>query len=30
LIITEAQIDELFDSLAEAVSETEGLLRRAA
>ena len=30
LIITEAQIDELFDSLSEAVSETEGLLRRAA
>ena len=30
LIITETQIDELFDSLAEAVSETEGLLRRAA
>ena len=30
LIITEAQIDELFDSLAEALSETEGLLRRAA
>ena len=30
LIITEAQIDELFDSLAEAVSETEGLLRCAA
>ena len=30
LFITEAQIDELFDSLAEAVSETEGLLRRAA
>jgi 4-aminobutyrate--pyruvate transaminase len=30
LIITEVQIDELFDALAEAVSETEGLLRRAA
>ena len=30
LIITETQIDELFDSLAEAVSETEGLLRHAA
>lgn len=30
LIITETQIDELFDSLAEALSETEGLLRRAA
>ena len=30
LIITETQIDELFDSLAEAVSGTEGLLRRAA
>ena len=30
LIITETQIDELFDSLTEALSETEGLLRRAA
>jgi 4-aminobutyrate--pyruvate transaminase len=30
LIISEAQIDELFDSLAAAVAETEELLRKAA
>ncbi|MDP6530583.1 MAG: aminotransferase [Arenicellales bacterium] len=30
LIISEAQIDELFDSLATAVTETEELLRKAA
>ncbi|MCP4829670.1 MAG: aminotransferase class III-fold pyridoxal phosphate-dependent enzyme, partial [Proteobacteria bacterium] len=30
LIITKAQIDELFDSLAHAISETEDQLRRAA
>ena len=30
LIISEAQIDELFDSLAAAVAETEKLLRKAA
>ena len=30
LIITKAQIDELFDALARAVSETANLLKQAA
>jgi 4-aminobutyrate--pyruvate transaminase len=30
LIISEAQVDELFDSLTAAVTETEELLRKAA
>jgi adenosylmethionine-8-amino-7-oxononanoate aminotransferase len=30
LIIENTQVDELFDKLAAAVTETEGLLRKAA